>query len=125
MKPHPFYRWKSFWLGLFVACFLAWAWWDSHKHQTYVVWSGAHYTCYLGRRDGFTLFADVPWGISLGWRFNRFAIGNLRVPDVWMGWPDVRSVLGRDSLIFFSFLGLWGGWLGWRARIERKVVLRG
>ena len=31
MTPRPIYRWKSFWLGLFVACFLAWAWRDSYR----------------------------------------------------------------------------------------------
>jgi hypothetical protein len=26
MTPRPFYRWKSFWLGLCVLVFLGWAW---------------------------------------------------------------------------------------------------
>ncbi|MEK7953924.1 hypothetical protein [Luteolibacter soli] len=38
MTPRPFYRWKSFWLGLFGACFLAWAWWDSMQFSSWVSW---------------------------------------------------------------------------------------
>jgi len=29
LSPRPFYRWKSFWLGLLILCFLGWAWADS------------------------------------------------------------------------------------------------
>jgi hypothetical protein len=31
MPPRPLYRWKSFWLGVFVLGFLAWAWLDSKQ----------------------------------------------------------------------------------------------
>ena len=40
--PRTFYRWKSFWLGLFVACFLAWAWWDSMRFISGVSWREIH-----------------------------------------------------------------------------------
>ena len=35
MKPRPFYRWKSFWLGLCVSVALGWAWWDNTPSRTF------------------------------------------------------------------------------------------
>ena len=35
MKPRPFYRWKSFWLGLCVSVALGWAWWDNTHSRTF------------------------------------------------------------------------------------------
>lgn len=29
VSPRPLYRWKSFWLGIFVLLFLTWSWWRS------------------------------------------------------------------------------------------------
>ena len=44
MTPRPLYRWKAFWLGLFVTCFLAWAWWDSLKFSSGGGWHQAHFS---------------------------------------------------------------------------------
>ena len=38
MTPRPIYRWKTFWLGLFVACFIAWSWCDSMSSSSEVEW---------------------------------------------------------------------------------------
>lgn len=42
MTPRPIYRWKTFWLGLLVTCFLTWAWHDSMRSNSRVVWSPAY-----------------------------------------------------------------------------------
>jgi hypothetical protein len=36
MKPRPFYRWKSFWLGILVLGFLGWAWVDSLRYESWI-----------------------------------------------------------------------------------------
>ena len=38
MKPRPFYRWKSFWLGLCVLVFLGWAWERSEYNPRGATW---------------------------------------------------------------------------------------
>ena len=35
MKARPFYRWKTFWLGLCYLAFWGWAWWDNTHSRTY------------------------------------------------------------------------------------------
>lgn len=36
--PRPFYRWKSFWLGVLVLGFLGWAWAESTGWWTFARW---------------------------------------------------------------------------------------
>jgi hypothetical protein len=130
MRPGPTRFWQSsvrrpsFWLGLFVACFLAWAWWDSFNGR-FIAWiprdgkqvefereAGATHIAFLTglgsleeasfhyeTRDG----DDLPYAEFL----DIYGASYCRVPD---------------SLVFVFFLGLWGGWLGWRWRVERRFA---
>ena len=130
MTPRPPHRhWHrtirrpSFWLGGFVACFLAWAWWDSHRIDTRVAYAGEDHvgTFLLTGGESVFLFLRDAAGPDKGLYFHRdpsreeamIVQGFARV----MGYHRVSL---PNSLIFFSFLAPWLGWLAWRARVERK-----
>jgi hypothetical protein len=122
MNPRPIHRWKSFWLGLFVVCFLAWGWWDSTRFETWVLKSGPSGASGLARVDGTTFVFD-------GAR-NLFAYdGVLRYPiaksarateeDTFEIWCP-RYFKVRDIVVLFSFVVPWSAWLVWRWKREQR-----
>ena len=123
---HRTRRRPSFWLGLFVSCFLAWAWWQSYLDFPALVVARSGNATELSRMRGATYIVMGPSGA-------------LRVPSTcwevrgkrWLqpsGWEElwalghahgVRPYRIPDSLVFFPFVGLWVGWLAlsdWRRR---------
>jgi hypothetical protein len=127
MNPRPGFwhrtrRRPSFWLGLFVACFLAWAWWDSYEAQTVFRWmDSSEESIQFTRMDGAS-FVTVGSGIELiqympGWQYER----TNEVPFESL-WSLAGSQYWRvpDSLVFFSFLGLWVGWLAFFDWLRKK-----
>jgi hypothetical protein len=126
MTPRPFYRWKSFWLGLFVLVFLGWAWWDSYRNEALLLRERRDDFLQCLRVDGATYFVSGRW--SFPSPLERFAATHSKGLGI-ASWNQTWQVLGAspvrvpDSLVFFSFVGLWGGWLVWRARVERKASL--
>jgi hypothetical protein len=126
-------RRPSFWLGLFVACFLAWAWWDSYQREPLVHVTTRREALQLSRIGGVTMVAtgpipDMPywgfWGVgsrplaggpeTLGHqrgREQRWAFARAR---------GVRYLKIPDSLVLFSFLGLWVGWLAFSEWLRKK-----
>jgi len=135
MKPnrrptfwHLTRRRPSFWLGLFVACFLAWAWQDSTRHMFEVSATVAGKGSVVMRRHGSTW---ILYGLSDGgfWVNRR---PDVMPDDEWKeylsSWVGVgfRQTRVPDSLVFFSYVGLWIGWLtfsDWR-RKTRTADLR-
>jgi hypothetical protein len=134
MRPGPHRFWKisgrrpSFWLGFFVACFLAWAWWDSYRHTSLLSWGGSKGLIGILREDGATFvfkYHDSVAGTLLsGWDFTRAE--PLRVGTVWDYLKTITVSHGRapDSLVFFSFLGLWVGWLAFSDCRRKKRAQR-
>jgi hypothetical protein len=121
-------RRPSFWLGLFVALFLAWASWDSYRHEALLHRESREGFVQCLRLEGGTYFVSGLWpspapgerlvtshsnGLGLStWRqmWQEFGANPVRVPD---------------SLVFFSFLGLWVGWLAlsdWRRKTRLRPV---
>ena len=122
MRPGPPLRfWQSslrrpsFWLGLFVACFLAWAWWDSYGYLTRVWLVLDSREVEIVRIGGRTWLPDMSMGaVKLGVGFTH---------DDLTSFPQSEPAEPGgvpDSLIFFSFVGPWGGWLVWRWKRERR-----
>jgi len=125
MNPHPGFwhrtrRRPSFWLGLLVVCFLAWAWWDSYRNDS-ALWmkSGT-----IVRGYG-TTYIEVGAGpVELGGR---------REPH-YMNEGGYREEIAAfynhdwavpDSLVFFSCVGVWVGWLAlsdWRRKTRGARV---
>src|SRR6218665_3773821 len=70
MSQRPIYRWKSFWLGMVVLCFLGWAWARSMKRMDAVRWryvEGASYS------DGRSIAVDQMLGrVSISWWCDPF-----------------------------------------------------
>jgi hypothetical protein len=58
MLPRPFYRWKSFWLGVFVLAFLAWAWVRSMSYVEGILWMTGKHSISGGQAFG---------SVSLNW----------------------------------------------------------
>ena len=121
---HRTRRRQSFWLGLFVVCFLAWAWWDSFPHR-FIAWiprngqqvefereAGATHIAFLtglgnSEQASFQYESrdtdDLPYAEFL----ETFGASYCRVPG---------------PVVFFSFVGVWGAWLVWRWRVEQKTL---
>jgi len=123
MTPRPLYKWKSFWLGLFVACFLAWAWWDSYRVGSIaqVGWDSRMFMFANCEGEAFVTFKRYP-GSQLeinGTREEAEVVSELRSEEWFMGVSLCRI---RDALVFFSFVGLWGGWLFWRWKREAGML---
>jgi len=130
MTPRPIHKWITFWLGLFVACFLAWAWRDSYRHHTTlsiirIDWFGGDWGAQATRAYGKTFLEIYP-----SW-LRDHRIDLLRDPlpsapdyDTATYHPEMpfaSSIIPDwkiipDYLLFFSFLLLWSAWLAWRWR---------
>jgi hypothetical protein len=77
MTPRPLYRWKSFWLGLFVVMSLGWAWWDSTRWVT-----SFHY--------GESSLRHAGSGICLAGRLTSSLPDWSREPISYAIWEEVR-----------------------------------
>jgi len=124
MHPRPLYRWKSFWLGVLVLGFIGWAWWDSFQRELMAYHVGNTHEVQLVRTEGASFVAsgddfvgELP---GFGVRYPA-GIGMERWKGVWELY-GVRHHRIPDALVFFSFLGLWGGWLAWRWRRMRRAT---
>jgi len=133
MKPRPFYRWKSFWLGLCVLVFSGWAWWDCGRNSTFATLQRAgeyHEICRTGRATtiiykatGFRLATSADLAPAMKWH-GRFKVRRIDIPDFGeaskslTGW----SVRVPDVTVFFSFVGLWSAWLFWHWKREQKKL---
>jgi len=111
---HRTRRRPSFWLGLFVACFLGWAWRDSYSHLTTVRLDLDFREVGFVRIEGRTWFPAMTMGaekIGLAFMHKDLASFPESEPLEPGGIPD--------SLVFFSVVGLWVGWLAfseWRRK---------
>jgi hypothetical protein len=132
MKPGPPLRFwhrtrrrPSFWLGLFVACFLGWAWWESHYSYSEMALSGRGQVLRCVRKDGETSvywFKDPPSrDFDLNVTRTDFVKRRIFPTTSDINWllasPSFKT---RDSLVFFSFVGLWVGWLAFPAWLRKK-----
>jgi hypothetical protein len=70
MTPRPVYRWKSFWLGVWVLGFLGWAWERSNVRREYIEWVTATGGTIAGQYEGCMWFyrGGVPAFYSEGLR---------------------------------------------------------
>ena len=129
--PHRFWqgslRRPSFWLGLFVACFLAWAWRDSFERQHVVRGHSQNnllLACFhVEGRLLFIFWPDYDWD-------HRWTVETREVSEMSNaaglleqieeeGGSVARYRVIPDSLVFSSFFGIWVGWLSfseWRRR---------
>ena len=122
MKTRPplrFCRHPSFWLGLLFACFLAWVWWDSYRIGS---------VCQLGWRNQMLTFANNEGEAFVA--FKRYPGSRLEVNGSREASETVKAFQSEEwawgstlcrvpnALVFFSFLGLWVGWLAWRWKRE-------
>ena len=50
----------------------------------------------------------------------------MNVEEVFEAWKEgganIRHCRIPDFLVFFSFVGLWGGWLVWRGRVGANLL---
>ncbi|WP_341405232.1 hypothetical protein [Luteolibacter soli] len=132
MTRRPVYRRVSFWLGLFVACFLGWGWWDSYRRCPGFAWERGGKAVIVLRMDGVT---GVTRGPSDAMKIRRGSLSSMvmtaRAALSWEKlWKDagsgagVRFVRIPDGVVFAGWLVVWGGWMGWRWWRERKAECR-
>ena len=118
MTPRPLYRWKSLWLGMFVLIFLAWAWRDSTRHSSAVVFGYEGAVWHAGGNVGIIKLkpSRVPVKQEIGFSRNSFD-----------GYVHGRYLLPRTQVVIphwlfiVLFLVPWLGFLVWRVRRERML----
>lgn len=121
MTPRPLYRWKSFWLGVFVLGFLGWEWAISHDRLSGgQVVAPAGYFILLAQYNG-EVAVQYGRGLFASWRFEKLADIGFTGPQ-W--WP--RITLQRNVIIVIQharlialFLVPWIAFLAWRWRRMR------
>jgi len=124
---HRTRRRPSFWLGLFLACFFAWAWWDSYRYTVAAYYNSNAGHFVFGREDGVSLVSVsralvVPWEYSSGdWSRFPAELREGRIEAMVEEYCEDHWKV-PDSLVFFSFVGVWVGWLAWRWRVEQKTL---
>jgi hypothetical protein len=124
MTPRPFYRWKSFWLGVSGLVFLLSAWAFSMGHRT-LVGFGYDRAWTVSQVQGEVL---VCWS-SQGWpdRMHFYTRVNEMSPEALRAHKDevvaasriygqFRCVVIPHWLVILLFVGLWLGFLAWRWR---------
>jgi hypothetical protein len=122
---HRTRRRPSFWLGLFVACFLAWAWWDSYRNGA-IVWyaRGTVAVAVIQAKGAFFFASGGPWfPPGFHWIYSP----GLDPEELFAAWGSavhVGHLRVPDSLVFFSFVGLWGGWLAFPEWLRKKRLGR-
>jgi len=135
MNPCAFHRWTSFWLGLFVACFLAWAWRDSYRFKLATGIQGPDSSYGLLRiRAGTFLYYNPRRRLvmtSEWWWKSRAPVlaenwelrsdGTLFYKSYY---PETRALRIPDAAVFFSFLGLWCGGMAWQSRRMKCLAAR-
>lgn len=132
MPPRPIYRWKSFWLGIFILAFLGWGWIRATGHVEGVVWM----------RKGLMVTAGHGYGqVDLSWDPSRvpspldmFQPFHELITDKDPRWfpkavnweyykPQVIQTQIAYWLIILVFLLLWSAWLLLHGRRERRKAL--
>jgi len=139
MKPRPFYRWKSFWLGVFVLVFLGWSWARSMKHLEGVYWARPQFG--LGLSHG-VCAVTVSFADGDPSRWARLApktgVQSRRIlPDMPIKWDDYRAVRGFSAAVngvqssgvklahwflILLFFVPWSAWLFFHWKREQKKL---
>ena len=109
MPPRSLYRWKTFWFGLLIVVFFAWAWWDSHRHFSAITWIGKGL---VWSGDGHIGCGPVPNPTTLPFEIQtaRIPLEDIRLKSI------IKTITIPHWLFFETFLFLWFLILGWRTR---------
>lgn len=133
MKARPVWRWKSFWLGVLVLCFLGWAWWEGYAWLTNVHWSDSDRWVGACHEKGVTMMYSMDvsalGNTSSGWEWQRQSTASYPEGRSFRGYMEGLAEAGlpvvywrvRDAVVFSSCLALWVGWLVWRWRRARVM----
>lgn len=119
MKPRPLYRWKTFWLGLFIIAFLCWTWAISMKRHTIIQVHSPTGWIGIGQHQGEAgLFAKK---INGRWSTNVTDIrmdANIHgLPEMWKFYNTYFSVLRTSHFwLIITFTLPWAAFLTWRMR---------
>ncbi|MEK7951591.1 hypothetical protein [Luteolibacter soli] len=118
MLPRSLYRWKSFWFGLLIILFLAWAWSDSHRHYTAVTCVGKGILWSGGGRIGFShILQPAPFELHAA----RMPLASIYLEGLF---TKFKTHTLPHWLLFESSLLLWFLFLAWRTRRHRRIQQR-
>jgi hypothetical protein len=120
MTPHRLIRWESFWFGILVLGFLAFAWVRSSSHADFLNWKLSDDLSIAGGQHGgiVDLWVDrthsefSPVGIVVG--SNRSTERRWFESELFAASNGIIKVSHLLAMLLFSLC--WGGWLFWRVR---------
>jgi hypothetical protein len=131
MIPRPLHRWKSFWLGVFVLAFLAWAWVRSMSYVEGIFWMTGKHSINAGQAFG---------SVFLNWDGSRPP--TTRPIFVWVqevapvGEPWLHKAVNVETyprqlqltvahwFLILLVLLHWAAFLLWRGRRLRHLAIR-
>lgn len=132
--PRPIYRWKSFWLGVLVLCFLGWAWADSMEKDSGVGFVVAGCPMGPASREATVALSWVDQIVSFGshWR----VVDHYRLPTTTPSAFPPPSYTIIDSgapslihrvripywLVMIVCLSAWGVFMAWRWRRVSRLT---
>jgi hypothetical protein len=130
MTPRPFYRWKSFWLGLCVLLFLGWAWAETVNQASGITWvqQRGHYGFQIMQfRDSVTFWhGEGVDGRGPGFYCDIYPLKEEKGHE-WFPEALVLERSGTDSgvliaqwLFILLFIIAWGSWLFFHWKREQK-----
>jgi len=129
MKPRPFYKWKSFWLGVVVLVFMGWAAWKSRSEDHVLTAAGDRWCVQVVKMESRTaVVTGPPWAMvfhaTRGVSYHAMSRDPVSFVPVLedMRPLGLRFVMVPDRLLFFSFLGLWLAGMIWQWSREQKKL---
>jgi hypothetical protein len=129
MRPRPLIKWKSFWLGILVLGFLAFAWVRSMNSGDSLSWCDSRGECirlghgagWLWLFSGSASFFEEGFGFSTGVIVEEETSLVLR-PLIFESVPDAWAINVADWFAMLLFLVPWLAFLGWRWNKQKKLT---
>jgi len=128
----PLYRWKSFWLGLFVLVFFGWAWERSQRlaDQASLSFPSTQVAFAVEQCGGIVTFQWLQWNAYLPAGLFKVQ-GTVTMPASWtfpnaLDFPGLYgarfSVMASHWFLMVLFSLVWGGLLMWRMSGLKKFT---
>ena len=136
MTARPFYRWKSFWLGVVALLFLGWGWYRAVERNGGVLVITPAFNVGVNQYEGqvgfYVNLSKQKWAISSASSLRWDKVGCFPPPwDVEVSRTGgtvygERHVHARFAhwFLMLVFVTVWSAWLAWKWKREQMRMAR-
>ena len=131
IPPRPVYRWKTFWFGILILAFIGWAWIDSMKHYSGILYAVPPQNIFVARQHA--------GSVVLGWdtseQFGVHEFQSAREPSSpyehtpWFPKAAAVEKHGANTTasiahwyLLLNSLLLWAVFLAWRRQRLKRLA---